>query len=71
MTKELPFVIYCIEEYKNSKNMSGKDVLELFDRYSVCDYIREFYDVLHTTGPRYFIDDIDAYIESRRNEQSN
>lgn len=71
MTKELPFVIYCIEEYKNSKNMSGKEVLELFDRYSVCDYIREFYDVLHTTGPRYFIDDIDAYIESRRNEQSN
>lgn len=71
MTKELPFVIYCIEEYKNSKNMSGKEVLELFDRYSVFDYIREFYDVLHTTGPRYFIEDIDAYIESRRNEQSN
>lgn len=66
MTKELPFIVYCIEEYKISKKMSGKEVLELFEKYSVCDYIREFYDVLHTTGPKYFINDIDDYIETQK-----
>lgn len=65
MSKELPFIIYCIEEYKNQKNMSGKDVLLLFNRYSVCDYIRTFYEVLHTTGSKYIVNDIDLYLKSR------
>ena len=65
MSKELPFIIYCIEEYKNQKNMSGKDVMLLFNRYSICDYIRSFYEVLHTTGTKYIVNDIDLYIKSR------
>lgn len=65
MSKELPFIIYCIEEYKNQKNMSGKDVLLLFNRYSVCDYIRTFYEALHTTGSKYIVNDIDLYLKSR------
>ena len=70
MSKELPFIIFCIEEYKNQKHMSGKDVMVLFSRYSVCDYIRSFYEVLHTTGNKYIVNDIDLYIKSRTNNQS-
>ena len=66
MSKELPFLILCIEEYKNCKNLSGKDVIELFNKYSVCEYIQDFYDVLHTTGTKYIIEDIDLYIMSRQ-----
>lgn len=66
MTKELPFIVLCIEEYKNKKNMTGKEVADLFNRYSVIEYIRSFYDVLHTTGTKYIIDDIDSYIDSRK-----
>ena len=65
MSKELPFIIYCIEEYKNQKNLTGKEVMVLFNRYSVCDYIRSFYEVLHTTGNKYIVNDIDLYIKSR------
>lgn len=65
MSKELPFIVLCVEEYKNHKGMTGKEVIELFNRYSVCEYIRSFYDVLHTTGTRYIIEDIDSYINSR------
>ena len=65
MSKELPFIIFCIEEYKNQKHMSGRDVMDLFNRYSVCDYIRSFYEVLHTTGNKYIVNDIDLYIKSR------
>ena len=66
MSKELPFLILCIEEYKNQKGMTGKEVLELFNRYSVCEYIKSFYEVLHTTGTQYILNDIDSYIESRQ-----
>ena len=50
MTKELPFMILCIEEYKSQKKMSGKEVVNLFNRYSFFEYIKAFYGVLHTTG---------------------
>lgn len=67
MTKELSFIVFCIEEYKNQKNMTGKEVIDLFEKYSVCDYIKSFYEVLHTTGTKYIVDDIDIYIKSCQN----
>ena len=66
MSKELPFLLFCIEEYKNRKGMTGREVLELFNRYSICEYIKSFYEVLHTTGTQYILNDIDLYIESRQ-----
>lgn len=66
MSKELPFMILCVEEYKNQKGMTGKDVMNLFNRYSVCEYIKDFYEVLHTIGTRYIVDDIDLYIRSQK-----
>ena len=64
MSKELPFIVLCVEEYKNQKNMTGKEVLYLFMKYSVLDYIKSFYEVLHTTGTKYIVEDIDLYIKS-------
>ena len=46
--------------------MSGKEVMKLFNKYSVCEYIKEIYEVLHTTGTRYIVNDIDLYITSRQ-----
>lgn len=64
MSKELPFIVLCIEEYKLQKGMTGKEVLALFNRYAVCEYIQSFYEALHTTGTKYIVDDIDLYIRS-------
>ncbi len=66
MSKELPFLVFCVEEYKSQKNLSGKAVIDLFNRYSVCEYIKSFYEALHTTGTKYIVNDIDLYIESRK-----
>lgn len=64
MSKELPFIVLCAEEYKNAKKMTGKEVMDLFKKYSVCEYIKSFYEVLHTTGTRYIVNDLDLYIKS-------
>lgn len=65
MSKELQFTVFCIENYKTHKSMTGKQVCELFEKYGVFDYIHEFFDVLHTTGYQYINHDIDIYLQAR------
>ena len=65
MSKELRFTVFCMENYKVYRKLTGREVLELFERYDVFEYIREFYDVLHTTGHNYINRDIDIYLSSR------
>ena len=66
MSKELPFLIHCIEEYRLQKGLSGIEVITLFDKYSVCEYIVKYYGALHVTGNNYIVNDIDEYIESQK-----
>lgn len=66
MDDKTNFIVYCIEEYKNARGMNGKSVIELFNRYEVIDYIRKYYEALHTTGRQYIVDDISLYIETRQ-----
>lgn len=66
MTKENTFLIYCIERYKYHKQMTGKDVILLFERYGVTDYILDCYEALHTTGEQYLLADIDAFLETHQ-----
>lgn len=62
MSKETEFTVFCMESYKVYKSLSGKQVSDLFRQYDVFDYIREFYDVLHTTSYQYINRDIDIYL---------
>ena len=65
MSKETECTVFCMESYKVYKSLSGKQVSDLFRQYDVFDYIREFYDVLHTTSYQYINRDIDIYLKSR------
>ena len=47
--------------------LTGIKTQELFEKYKVFEYLDKFYDVLHTTGHRYIINNIDSYIEARIN----
>jgi len=66
MDEKINFIVYCIEEYKSAEDMTGKAVIDLFNTYRVIDYIRAYYEALHTTGRQYIIDDIKLYINTRR-----
>ena len=65
MSKEMVCTVFCLENYKIHRNLNGQEVSLLFDRYGVFEYIREFYDVLHTTGYNYINNDIDIFLNSR------
>lgn len=64
------FVAFCIEEYGEAKGMSGEQVLDLFSKYGLVDYLSEFYDVLHTQGRQWLIEEIDEYIEIRKEKEA-
>ncbi|MCL1817259.1 MAG: DUF3791 domain-containing protein [Clostridiales bacterium] len=59
-------MIYCLEIYRAAKNLTGKEVIRLFIKYAVLEYIISCYESLHTTGSNYIIEDIDMFIESRK-----
>lgn len=40
--------------------------LRRIERYRVIDYIRDYYEALHTTGRQYIVDGISMYIEARQ-----
>jgi len=66
MSKQGDFLIYCTEQYKSAKKLTGKQVSDLFTRYLVWEYIYSCFEALHTTGANYIVEDIELYIEARR-----
>ena len=66
MSKEGNFLIFCIEQYKSAKTLNGEQVIDLFSKYKIFDYIMSCFEALHTTGTNYIIEDIDLYIEARQ-----
>ena len=67
MSRQGDFMIYCTEQYKSAKKLTGKQVSELFSRYQIWDYIYSCFEALHTTGVNYIVDDIDKMIlDSKR-----
>ena len=62
MSKEGKFLVFCIEQYKSAKNLNGKQVAELFEKYRVWQYVYSFFEALHTTSVECIVEDIDLYI---------
>ena len=46
--------------------MSGLEAFSLFKRYDVDDYLVRNYDLLHTQGTGYVLDDIEQFIGRRK-----
>jgi hypothetical protein len=62
MDEATKFLVLAIEGYKMEKNMHGKDVVALFEKYGVTGYILEWHTVLHCQGIKALVWDIDDFI---------
>jgi hypothetical protein len=56
------FLVYVIEEYKFLEGKTAKEIMELFSKHNVFDYILKHYAALHTMGGRAIADDINLLI---------
>lgn len=64
------FLSFCIEQYKHKHQMSGNETVSLFDKYDILLYLEENFEVLHTQGHQWLIEEIDELINERRKEIS-
>ena len=60
------FYTYCLEKYATRKRMSGIRAWVLFKETGADAYVTENYDLLHTQGLEYILDDIQRFINRRK-----
>lgn len=60
------FFTYTLEKYAIDKGIGGLQALALFKEKDVDEYLLKHYDLLHTQGTNYVIDEIDRFIQRRK-----
>ena len=60
------FYVYTLEKYAISKRLSGLQALALFKEYEADEFLLKHYDLLHTQGTGYVIDEVQRYIDRRK-----
>lgn len=65
-SKVIQFYTYCLENYAVRKGISGMRAWLLFKEMGADEYITSNYDLLHTQGLEYILDDIQRYINRRK-----
>ena len=66
MSQTLEFKVFCFEAYRADKKLTGRETMNLFKKYGVLEYLGACFDVLHTTGRDYIVEDIDVFIDARK-----
>lgn len=64
--EEFDFYTYCLENYATSKRMSGMRAWLCFKESGVDEYVIDNYDLLHTQGLDFILDDIQRFINRRK-----
>ena len=59
------FIVFCIEVYKVENSLTGKEVYDLFEKYGVFKYLHDGYDMLHTQGHSWLMNDINEFLKIR------
>jgi len=65
--KELEFAVFCIENIAEKLGKNGNEVYKMLtEKSDILDsYIIPCYDVLHTQGKNYIVNDILDYMKKR------
>ena len=63
MSKENKFLVFVIEYYRNKKNLSGKEVIDLFNKYNIWELAKKSYFIWHIESPDNFVQEIDDKIK--------
>ncbi|MBQ9311297.1 MAG: DUF3791 domain-containing protein [Bacteroidales bacterium] len=65
-TNVFEFYTYCLENYATRKHISGMRAWVLFKESGADKYVKDNYDLLHTQGTDYVLDDIERFINRRK-----
>jgi len=63
MTAEGRFLVFVVEYYRNTKNLSGREVVALFNRFNIWELAQKTYFLWHIESPEHFVREIDNELE--------
>ncbi len=63
--KVIEFASFCIENFKVKHSITGKEVAILFRQSGVLEFIRNGYEMLHTQGKEYILEEIEIFLKNR------
>ena len=64
--KELTFVVFILHALGQHWNMTTPEVYEILNTTGILDdYIIKCYDVLHTLGKEYLVEDITEFVREK------
>lgn len=64
--KELTFVVFVLHTLGQHWNMTTPEVYEILNTTGILDnYIIKCYDVLHTLGKEYLVEDITEFVREK------
>lgn len=66
MSREGDYLVFAIEQYRAAKGLSGAEVVALFSKYGVHQYIMDMFELFHIECEENMIAAVDDYISSRR-----
>ena len=63
--KIIEFLSFCIENFKAKHSMNGKDVATLFKQSGTLEFLNNGYEMLHTQGKEYILEEIEIFLKNR------
>ena len=60
------FISFCIEQYMNAKGINEDEAMATFTKYGVFDYLKDYFEVLHTQSRQWIVADIEEFINDRK-----
>ncbi|MGL4944281.1 MAG: DUF3791 domain-containing protein [Thermoguttaceae bacterium] len=71
ITQEQDFELFCLEQYRAKKNLNGLQALTIFETHDIFDFLEQSYEVLHTQGMGYILQEIEDIITADKNADKN
>lgn len=62
MSKELRFLVFAIEYYRQAKNLTGSEVAALFRGRGLSQMVLDNYYLYHIESPDNMVTDLDRYL---------
>ena len=60
------FISFCIEQYMNAKGINEDEAMATFSEYGVFDYLKDYFEVLHTQSRQWIVADLEEFINNRK-----
>lgn len=60
------FISFCIEQYMNAKGINEDEAMATFSQYGVFDYLKDYFEVLHTQSKQWIVADLEEFINNRK-----